>query len=340
MKYLFPIAIIAIVLGLLWAVPPRQTAAPRLTLTPAQLPADGAQTAELLIESAASTPPRITIEPAHAATLDDLSPTAQGFKATLRAGITPAAITLRIAFPNAPPATATLTTALDPTDSAADGTPDFLRLDNPDDRRAFTQWFTFLAETQFFQPADQRPAEINDCAALIRYAYREALRTHDGPWATAARLPLLPGLPNVAKYQYPFTPLGANLFRVQPSAFQPADLATAFAQFADAKTLQLRNTHFITRDPARAQPGDLFFYRQESDHMPFHSMIYLGRSQFVRTPERYLVYHTGPDSDGPGEIRRPTLDEMRRFPDADWRPLPENPRFLGVYRWNILRTTF
>jgi len=120
---------------------------------------------------------------------------------------------------------------------------------------------------------------------------------------------------------------------------QAADLATAFAQFADAKTLQLRNTYFVTRDAARAQPGDLFFYRQDNDHMPFHSMIYLGRSQFVRTPDRYLVYHTGPDANGPGEIRRPTLDELRRFPDADWRPLPDNPRFLGVYRWNILRTT-
>ena len=52
---------------------------------------------------------------------------------------------------------------------------------------------------------------------------------------------------------------------------------------------------------------------------------------------RYLVYHTGPDPAGPGEIRRPTLEELRRFPEPDWRPLPDNPRFLGIYRWNILR---
>ena len=116
-----------------------------------------------------------------------------------------------------------------------------------------------------------------DCAALIRYAYREALRAHDGNWATDAHLPVAPGIPSVAKYQYPYTPLGADLFRVKPGGFQAADLTTgAFAQFADAKTLQLRNTHFVTRDLDRAQPGDLLFYRQDSDHMPFHSMIYLG----------------------------------------------------------------
>ena len=73
--------------------------------------------------------------------------------------------------------------------------------------------------------------------------------------------------------------------------------------------------------------------------MPFHSMIYLGASQVGKDAERYLVYHTGPDSDSPGEIRRPTTDELRRFPEPQWRPLPDNPRFLGVYRWNTLRKT-
>jgi len=338
MRYVLPLAAIVVVLGLLLAAPRRQTPAPRLTVTPAQLPADGYATAELTIEAAGTAPPSVTVAPAHAATITEVSPTLHGFKATIRAGVTPSVVTLSVALPNAPTARATLTTTLDTTDSAGDGTPDFLRLDNPDDRRAFTQWFTFLAETQFFQPPELRPIEIDDCAALIRYAYRGALRAHDGAWATAERLPLLPGISDVAKYRYPYTPIGASLFRVQPNAFQAADVAKAFAQFADAKTLQLRNTYFLTRDATRAQPGDLFFYRQTNDHMPFHSMIYLGRSQFARTPDRYLVYHTGPDANGPGEIRRPTLEELRRFPDADWRPLPGNPRFLGIYRWNILRT--
>jgi uncharacterized protein YfaT (DUF1175 family) len=253
----------------------------------------------------------------------------------IRSGAEPAAVGVRV---DAASATSRPVLQLDPADSFEDGTPDFLRLDDDADRRAFRRWFTYLAEAQYFDSTEERPAEIADCAALIRYAYREALRGHDGNWATDAHLPLAPGIPSPTKYQYPYTPLGAGLFRVSPGGFQAADLSTGgFAQFADARTLQLRNTHFVTRDLARAQPGDLLFYRQDSEHMPFHSMIYVGESQIAKDAGRYLVYHTGPDAGGPGEIRRPTVDELRHFPEPDWRPLPDNPRFLGVYRWNILR---
>jgi uncharacterized protein YfaT (DUF1175 family) len=62
------------------------------------------------------------------------------------------------------------------TDWAGDGTPVFLRLDTERDQRAFRRWFTFLAEVQYFVKPPDRPIEIKDCAALIRYAYREALR--------------------------------------------------------------------------------------------------------------------------------------------------------------------
>jgi len=329
----------AIVLGLLWAKPHGAAPPPpRVTLAPAQLVADGYDSAVLTILHPSATPPRIAIEPAHAASVEEVSAADRGWKARIRAGVTPAAITVRVETEGLPAARVLMTTVLDATDSAADGTPDFLRLDDADDQRAFRRWFTFLAEMQYFQPAARRPAEIADCAALIRYAYREALRGHDGNWATDAHLPLAPGILSPTKYQYPYTPLGAGLFRVSPGGFQAADLSTGgFAQFADARTLQLRNTHFVTRDLARAQPGDLLFYRQDSEHMPFHSMIYVGESQIAKDAGRYLVYHTGPDAGGPGEIRRPTVDELRHFPEPDWRPLPDNPRFLGVYRWNILR---
>jgi uncharacterized protein YfaT (DUF1175 family) len=340
----FPLAALGgtavILLGLLWARPLRHTAVPpRVTLQPTQLAADGYDTATLTILDPSGAPPRVTIQPAHAATVTEVSAASRGWQARIRAGVTPADLTLRVEISDRPPALVRLAIAPDFTDSANDGTPDFLRLDDPDDQQAFRRWFTFLAEAQYFQPAGRRPAEIADCAALIRYAYREALRAHDGNWATGAHLPVVPGLPSVTKYQYPYTPLGADLFRVKPGGFQPADLTNgAFAQFADAKTLQLRDTHFVARDPDRAQPGDLLFYRQAGDHMPFHSMIYLGASQIAKDAGRYLVYHTGPDAASPGEIRRPTLDELRRFPEPDWRPLPGNPRFLGVFRWNILRS--
>jgi len=227
--------------------------------------------------------------------------------------------------------------ARSPFDSFSDGTPDFLRLGR-EDERIFRRWFTFLAEAQYFQPPDRRPPEIVDCAALIRYAYREALRKHDTAWAAEARVPLLNAADSIAAWHYPDPRMGANLFRIVPGPFDPTDLTNgAFAQFADVKTLGHYNTHRIARDLVHALPGDLLLYRQDSDHMPFHSMIYLGLSQITRDGVRYVVYHTGPEGADPGIIRRLSVDDLLRYPEADWRPLAANPYFLGVYRWNILR---
>ncbi|MBV9035456.1 MAG: DUF1175 family protein [Acidobacteriaceae bacterium] len=226
------------------------------------------------------------------------------------------------------------------TDRFQDGTPDFLRLDEEADQSAFRRWFTFLAEIQYFTPAADRPAEIGDCSALLRYAYREALRRHDTLWCGESRLPLIPALPSVEKYRYPQTPLGANLFRLCAGPFVPSDLHNeSFGQFANAETLQKFNTFFVSRDITRARPGDLLFYRRRTEHVPFHSMIFLGRSQITRGNANYLVYDTGPDGTQAGEIRRRSLEELLNYPDPQWQPKWTNPQFLGVFRWNILRTT-
>ena len=210
-----------LVLGLLWARPlSRATLPPRVSVAPFQLMADGYDSATLTIDEPSPVAPAVVIEPAHAGTVQDVSATDHRWQAKIRAGVTPGIVAVRVQIPGRPPAVVRLLTNLDPTDSAADGTPDFLRLDDPDDQHAFRRWFTFLAETQYFEAAERRPAEIVDCAALIRYAYREALRVHDGNWATEAHLPVAPGIPSVTKYQYPYTPLGADLFRVKPGGFQ------------------------------------------------------------------------------------------------------------------------
>jgi uncharacterized protein YfaT (DUF1175 family) len=85
--------------------------------------------------------------------------------------------------------------------------------------------------------------------------------------------------------------------------------------------------------------GDVLFFRQDSQQSPFHAMIFLERSQLDGVNEPLVVYHTGPSDHHPGEIRRPRLCELLVYPDARWRPLPQNRAFLGVYRWNILRGT-
>src|SRR5262245_40366737 len=64
----------------------------------------------------------------------------------------------------------------------ADGTPDYLHLDSAADREAFRGWFTAIAEYQALRPAQDLPAEIVDCAALLRYAYRNALHVHTADW--------------------------------------------------------------------------------------------------------------------------------------------------------------
>ena len=231
-----------------------------------------------------------------------------------------------------------VTFVFDPTDTYSDGTPDFLRLHTTQDRQAFRSWFTAIAEHQADQP--QLPPEINDCAALLRYAYREALHAHDETWLSSHTLQS--AAPSIRQYAYPQTPLGPNLFRIRPGLFQTADLNNgAFAQFADAQTLMQDNTYLVGRDLRLARPGDLIFYRQlDQDspydvpgtpryHSPFHSMIFCG--------ENGVVYHTGPIHHGKGEMRRLLLSDLLHHPDARWRPLNENANFLGVYRWNILR---
>ncbi len=242
--------------------------------------------------------------------------------------------------PTRPLETDKLTEAPDLGDRGGDGTPDFLRLDSDEDRRAFRDWFLFLAESQYYREPKRLPREIDDCASLLRFAYREALRQHDGRWASELALETVPSQASVRKFRYPLTPLGANLFRVRPGPFSAKDLTdSAFAQFADARTLQQFNTYFVSRDIRRAAPGDLLFYRQLAHDLPFHAMIYIGQSRIEPDQRSWIVYHTGPISGRPGEIRRPSADELLRHPSPRWRPEPGNSNFLGVYRWNILRET-
>ena len=83
-------------------------------------------------------------------------------------------------------------------------------------------------------------------------------------------------------------------------------------------------------------PGDLLFFQRSVEKMPFHTMIFLGKSQISGAAPGYAVYHTGPAGTNPGEVRRLELSQLLNWPDPQFRPLPNNPVFLGVYRWNIL----
>jgi hypothetical protein len=220
-------------------------------------------------------------------------------------------------------------------DRFGDGTPDFLRLTDPADQAAFRRWFTVIAVYQAVRPTADVPSEVADCASLLRYSYREALKHHDESWfqTSGIQVPAPPG--EIRAWSYPHTPLGTALFRVRPGGFQPDDLSNgSFAQFANARTLVERNAYFVGRDVRAALPGDLLFYRQFGQSSPWHSMIVIRSGAAAE-----VVYDTGPNHGRPGELRRVLLSELLDHPQPQWRPLAGNPNFLGVYRWNILRGT-
>jgi uncharacterized protein YfaT (DUF1175 family) len=211
-----------------------------------------------------------------------------------------------------------------------DGLPDALHLHSAEDRTAFRSWFVALAEQEASLPDDKLPPEIDDCAALLRFAYRESLVQHDDRWLAAQPEPeRFASLVSVAQYHYPDTPLGLNLFRIVPGPYTPGD-GGAFAQFANAHALLAFNTYFISRNVHVALPGELLFFRQLEQNSQYHSMTVTGPHA------DWVIYHTGPIGKQKGEIRRVAIEDLIHHPDARWRPLPGNTNFLGVYRWNLL----
>jgi uncharacterized protein YfaT (DUF1175 family) len=198
-------------------------------------------------------------------------------------------------------------------------------LSSESDRAAFRGWFVLLADAAFYRPVP----EVGDCAGLIRYAAREALRHHTPEWRRTAALPLDPGLPDVT--DPPEAPSGHfPLFRVS------ADRTVPYAEFADARTIVRFNTRQVARDAAAAHPGDLLYFQQPSQHEPDHLMIFVGPSRFDPSAEDFVVYHTGPaDDGGPGEMRKVRLADLLRHPAPRWRPVPSNHRFVGVFRLSL-----
>ena len=320
------------------------------------LPADGFSSTEVTIRSSNGRELRglqVQVEVPHHVAVESLVVQADAATVALQSGVLPGEAKLRITAPGFVSREITVRTTADYGDAVGDGTPDFLRLHDPADRLAFRRWFTLLAEAQYYlhpiAPTAGAPGtpdrgknaapEIDDCAALLRFAYREALREHDAAWARSMALPAPAASADIRQYHYPYTPLGAALFRVSAGNFSANDLHDgAFAEFADAETLLRHNTFSVGRSLDRARPGDLLFFRQDSTgRMPFHAMIFLGRSQIEPASEQFVVYHTGPAGKSPGEIKRLSIAELLNYPDARWRPVSSNPAFLGIYRWNILR---
>jgi uncharacterized protein YfaT (DUF1175 family) len=225
------------------------------------------------------------------------------------------------------------------TDSDGDGIPDNAELRAFEDRQNFTKWFAAIAEMQFYQTSDEWNTQQRDCAGLVRFAWREALRKHDRLWFQKMGAQYEPVAPDVRAYSLEANPLGEKLFRTDFGAFKDSDITTGkFADFADARTLRNFNCVFVSRDRRRAQRGDLLFFHQPwVSKFPFHVMIFIGEPQRDgESAADWVVYHTGASPTDEGTIKKVRLSVLDHHPDKRWRPVESNPNFLGFYRLKIL----
>ena len=194
-------------------------------------------------------------------------------------------------------------------DSDNDGIPDGAELQSFADRENFRRWFTGIAEQQFYQLSDQWNAEQRDCAGLVRFAWREALRRHDRAWFLRMGAGYEAIAQDVKSYNLENSPFGENF-----------------------------NTVFIGRDRRQAQPGDLlFFYQPWVQKFPYHVMIFLGQPRIAPDgADDWVVYHTGSSPTDQGAVKKVELSVLDHHPDPRWRPLESNRNFLGFYRLKIL----
>jgi uncharacterized protein YfaT (DUF1175 family) len=224
-------------------------------------------------------------------------------------------------------------------DSDNDGIPDVAELQSFMDRQNFRQWFTVIAEGQFYHLSDQWNAEQRDCAGLVRFAWRETLRHHDRMWFQKMGPGYSAIAPDIARYSLEQSPMGEKLFRTNFGSFKEGELANGtFSEFADARTLKSFNTKFISRDRHQAEAGDLlFFYQPWVQKFPYHVMIFLGSSKLSSEQSSdWVVYHTGSSPTEEGTVKKVALSVLDHHPNKRWRPVESNSNFLGFYRLKIL----
>jgi uncharacterized protein len=200
-----------------------------------------------------------------------------------------------------------------------------VRFVDESDRAAFRSWFVLLADAQF----ERTTPDVIDCAALVRHAFREALRAHTPEWLRQSQLPFAPRFADVRNGPRP-TPHGWPLFRID------AGETPRYAEFADAKTIVRLNSRAMGRDTAALRPGDLLYFHQPGQQAPDHLMVFVGRSHFEPDGDDWVVYHTGPIESGAGEVRKVRLSTLTRHPAPRWRPIAANPQFVGVFRLGAL----
>jgi uncharacterized protein len=143
--------------------------------------------------------------------------------------------------------------------------------------------------------SDWDPAQ-RDCAGFVRFLFRKALGKNAPAWRLA----------------------GGNTAR-----FAPADELLAY------------NFTAISRapEPARVETGDVLAFRNpEKPRTDAWHLIVLLRPPGAAPSRVLAVWHNGATGDA-AAVRKVWLDDLASGP-PEWRPLAENPRFVGTFRWN------
>lgn len=369
---LWALAAIVVVVGGIWGYRTLDASVKDfdVRITPNNIPADNSSSALLEIRiisrfgnelNVRSLPHAPTLELVEGAKLVRVIPLGDSLSYRLVAGTETGTVVAHVRIYGAPgPIEARLDLTASLADRNRNGYPDAMDLTSANDRTSFRRWFTTIALAQYTHLDDRW--HDRDCAGLLRYCYREALKRHDNDWLASRKWLVTGAIPDVRKYNYPNVPLvGTRVFNAgtrdegvtvekrddaehgpmgaRPATARPASVRPArsaggspldrFSDFAEAARLKDNSLTFLSRDPNDALPGDVLIYLNDTEsEWPYHTMVYLGNGM--------TVYHTGPDGSKPGIVKKLSMAQLAQHPNPRWHPVTANPYFLGFYRWRIL----
>lgn len=198
----------------------------------------------------------------------------------------------------------------------------------PFDEKALRLAVTRLALYQAKKISPQWEKIQRDCAGLVRFSYREALRIRSPEDGKKLGIPNALHLPVISDFTRKHFSDISHLWQMGIDREGKA----RFGAFADAETLIGYNFRKKARDLAYARNGDLLVFQKamENDE-PYHLMIFIEN----RT-NSLAVYHNGATHDE-AQVRVVSIADLLQSPDPVWIPTAGNPHFLGVYEWNRLR---
>lgn len=195
------------------------------------------------------------------------------------------------------------------------------------DEKALRESITRLALFQAKKLSPQWEVPQRDCAGLVRFAYREAIRLRSPADGKKLGIPDSLYLPEVSEVSRRIFPDFSQIWQVgYDKAGKPR-----FGSFADAETLISYNFKKKCRDLSLARTADLLVFQNdlESDQ-PYHLMLFV-----EDRAGNLVVYHNGAEGED-AQVRVVRISDLMKSPDPVWFPIASNPHFLGVYEWNRL----